>query len=86
MALGVQAILTRYGSPTVKRGTKVVRATDVEKLNGTERVQYTLTASWFGALNQATRPALAKKIQTLIEGSADVRPGNVLQLVMKKRK
>ena len=62
----------------------VVNAADYQKLNEAERVQFTLTVSWLGAVSQATQPQLGKEIVKAIEQSVDVRAGDVLQLMIKK--
>ena len=71
---------------TVRRGVAVVNAADYQKLNEAERVQFTLTVSWLGAVSQATQPQLGKEIVKAIEQSVDVRAGDVLQLMIKKAK
>jgi hypothetical protein len=67
----------------VKRGTQVIKATDVGNLNGDERVQYSLTISWYGALSQATRRTVAKRIEQAIAASEDIKAGDILKLMSK---
>ena len=71
---------------SVKRGIKVISSTDITKLNGEQTIQFSVTINGLGAINQATRPGVAKKIEQAIKDSSqEVNAGYVLKLLSGTR-
>lgn len=68
----------------VKRGGRIVKAIKPEKFDNPDRVRYTLIVSWQGALNQVTRPVMAKRILKVLDQSSEINCGDVLQLATRK--
>ena len=69
----------------VRRGVKVIKSVDSTQLNGEEHKQYTISAAWYGALNQATARRLKKEISTALDAATNVRSDNFLRLMIGKK-
>jgi hypothetical protein len=71
----------------VKRGVKVIKSVDTSELNGEQQRELTITVAWLGALNQATRVSIGKKIVRVLDAATDVetKSGGFLKLMIERK-
>lgn len=69
---------------TVRRGAKVLKATDRSRLNGDQQTTMSLNTAVLRAIDQATKPKVLKEVEKSIDASSDIKFGDVLRLCLPK--
>jgi hypothetical protein len=70
----------------IKRGVKVVSSVDTQQLDREEAVQFSIVFNSLGALSQAVRPGVAKRIEKAIRDSPlEISAHYVLRLMSGKK-